>query len=215
MNLSQETYHKLKNLRGQKGCMKMRIYGYGRISTRNQSLKKQVEALRNYGVKEENIFTDVIIGNTRENSLEKLFEELKRGDILVVRRLDKLGSDMDIVKKRIIFLIKRKVTLKVLENQVFQKYLENLENEDSVYLEKKLEGALEILLLLKEKKNEETRELLNESNPKEKLKVDKKSLEKFKNLYEKYLEKRIRKKDILEKLEINKNGFNLYESYIK
>ncbi|SJZ37741.1 Resolvase, N terminal domain [Cetobacterium ceti] len=195
--------------------MKMRIYGYGRISTRNQSLKKQVEALRNYGVKEENIFTDVIIGNTRENSLEKLFEELKRGDILVVRRLDKLGSDMDIVKKRIIFLIKRKVTLKVLENQVFQKYLENLENEDSVYLEKKLEGALEILLLLKEKKNEETRELLNESNPKEKLKVDKKSLEKFKNLYEKYLEKRIRKKDILEKLEINKNGFNLYESYIK
>lgn len=195
--------------------MKMRIYGYGRISTRNQSLKKQVEALKNYGVKEENIFTDVIIGNTRENSLEKLFEELKRGDILVVRRLDKLGSDMDIVKKRIIFLIKRKVTLKVLENQVFQKYLENLENEDSVYLEKKLEGALEILLLLKEKKNEETRELLNESNPKEKLKVDKKSLEKFKNLYEKYLEKRIRKKDILEKLEINKNGFNLYESYIK
>ncbi|MCJ8343862.1 MAG: recombinase family protein [Cetobacterium sp.] len=193
----------------------MRIYGYGRISTRNQSLKKQVEALKNYGVKEENIFTDVIIGNTRENSLEKLFEELKRGDILVVRRLDKLGSDMDIVKKRIIFLIKRKVTLKVLENQVFQKYLENLENEDSVYLEKKLEGALEILLLLKEKKNEETRELLNESNPKEKLKVDKKSLEKFKNLYEKYLEKRIRKKDILEKLEINKNGFNLYESYIK
>lgn len=195
--------------------MKMRIYGYGRISTRNQSLKKQVEALRNYGVKEENIFTDVIIGNTRENSLEKLFEELKRGDILVVRRLDKLGSDMDIVKKRIIFLIKRKVTLKVLENQVFQKYLENLENEDSVYLEKKLEGALEILLLLKEKKNEETRELLNENNSKEKLKVDKKSLEKFKNLYEKYLEKRIRKKDILEKLEINKNGFNLYESYIK
>ncbi|MGX6592024.1 recombinase family protein [Cetobacterium ceti] len=195
--------------------MKMRIYGYGRISTRNQSLKKQVEALKNYGVKEENIFTDVIIGNTRENSLEKLFEELKRGDILVVRRLDKLGSDMDIVKKRIIFLIKRKVTLKVLENQVFQKYLENLENEDSVYLEKKLEGALEILLLLKEKKNEETRELLNESNPKEKLKVDKKSLEKFKNLYEKYLEKRIRKKDILEKLEINKNGFTLYESYIK
>lgn len=34
------------------------IYGYGRVSTQHQNLERQIQALLEFGVKEENIFTD-------------------------------------------------------------------------------------------------------------------------------------------------------------
>ena len=55
---------------------KQNIYGYCRISTKNQNEDRQVEAMRQYNIEEENIFIDKKSGATfaeRENALKIMY----------------------------------------------------------------------------------------------------------------------------------------------
>ena len=67
--------------------------GYARISTRDQELALQEDALKKAGC--EKIFTDVASGSvsTREG-LADAIEFLREGDVLVVWRLDRLGRSL-------------------------------------------------------------------------------------------------------------------------
>ena len=62
--------------------MKNRIYGYARVSTKGQSLDRQIKYLRDYGIEERNIITDTCTGvnfrRTGYNALSKVL--LKKGD---------------------------------------------------------------------------------------------------------------------------------------
>ena len=69
----------------------MRI-GYARVSTDDQSLNLQLDALRAAGCRR--IFTEKISGKTRMGpKLRAAFAALKPGDQIVVWRLDRLGRD--------------------------------------------------------------------------------------------------------------------------
>lgn len=68
-----------------------RLYGYARVSTRQQDLRRQLMLLREAGVKDEHIRTETTSGASRRPVLEELLEELQAGDILVVDMLDRLG----------------------------------------------------------------------------------------------------------------------------
>ena len=72
-----------------------RLFGYARVSTTDQELNLQVDALLAHGVKKERLFCDKISG-TREDrpGLAACNEVLRRGDTLVVWRLDRLGRSM-------------------------------------------------------------------------------------------------------------------------
>jgi DNA invertase Pin-like site-specific DNA recombinase len=67
----------------------MRI-GYGRVSTTDQNTSSQEDALKAAGV--EKLFVDTFTG-TKANrpELDKLREQLRPGDVLVITRLDRLG----------------------------------------------------------------------------------------------------------------------------
>ncbi|MGL6114427.1 MAG: recombinase family protein [Cetobacterium sp.] len=192
----------------------MRSYGYGRVNTKNQSLKKQVQLILDQGVPLENIYWDIFYENEKESNLERLIAILKSGDSLVIRNLDKLGSSLEEIKRRVVFLLKRKIKLKILENRSLQEYIKNLENDDSVFLEKKLEGALELLLIMEKNSRHRVGKNSSEKDP-EKREINCEELNKFKFLYEKYRNKKIRKKDVLEKMEIDKNDFQIYEKHLE
>ncbi|MGL6154741.1 MAG: recombinase family protein [Cetobacterium sp.] len=192
----------------------MRSYGYGRVNTKNQSLKKQVQLILDQGVPLENIYWDIFYENEKESNLERLIAILKSGDSLVIRNLDKLGSSLEEIKRRVVFLLKRKIKLKILENRSLQEYIKNLENDDSVFLEKKLEGALELLLIMEKNSRHRVGKNSSEKHP-EKREINCEKLNKFKFLYEKYRNKKIRKKDVLEKMEIDKNDFQIYEKHLE
>jgi DNA invertase Pin-like site-specific DNA recombinase len=70
----------------------MRI-GYARVSTQEQNLDLQKDALKRAGC--EKIIEDVVSGKTENRSgLDRAREQLREGDVLVVWRLDRLGRSL-------------------------------------------------------------------------------------------------------------------------
>lgn len=72
----------------------MRQFGYARVSTSQQSLDIQVNALKKAGVKSTRIFTDKTTGtNSNREGLNLLQIKVEEGDIILVKKLDRLGRD--------------------------------------------------------------------------------------------------------------------------
>jgi DNA invertase Pin-like site-specific DNA recombinase len=69
--------------------------GYARVSTAEQDVTLQLEALRQHGCRPEWIFVDTASGSrTQRLGLEACLASLRPGDVLVVWRLDRLGRSM-------------------------------------------------------------------------------------------------------------------------
>src|SRR5437660_1359925 len=79
---------------------KMRLFGYARVSTSQQSLDIQIKALKEAGVHENRIFTDKESGKHIEREGFKLLRmKVEEGDVIIVKKLDRLGRDTaDMVK---------------------------------------------------------------------------------------------------------------------
>jgi DNA invertase Pin-like site-specific DNA recombinase len=71
------------------------LIGYARVSTSEQDLDLQREALRGAGCSDEQIFWDIASGaRTARPGLEACLQALHPGDTLLVWRLDRLGRSM-------------------------------------------------------------------------------------------------------------------------
>ena len=72
------------------------IYGYARVSTTEQKEDRQVEALKEYGIKEENIFVDKISGKDFNRPEYQFIKELMKrtsNNILIIKSIDRLGRN--------------------------------------------------------------------------------------------------------------------------
>ena len=69
-------------------------YGYIRVSSRDQNPDRQYLALENAEVDRKNIFIDKISGRDFSRpSYRKMIRKLKKGDVLVVKSIDRLGRN--------------------------------------------------------------------------------------------------------------------------
>lgn len=67
-------------------------YGYARVSTREQNLDRQMDALMEFGVEREDIFADKASGKDFERpAWVAMKEALREGDVLVVKSIDRFG----------------------------------------------------------------------------------------------------------------------------
>jgi DNA invertase Pin-like site-specific DNA recombinase len=75
--------------------MSGRRFGYARVSTDDQNLALQLDALSKHGIPATQIFRDKLSGAATDRpGLTKCLSVLEAGDILVVWRLDRLGRSM-------------------------------------------------------------------------------------------------------------------------
>ena len=71
-------------------------YGYARVSTKDQNEDRQLIALQQAGVERELIYVDKKSGKDFNRPARKrLRRKLKRGDLLVVKSLDRFGRSYD------------------------------------------------------------------------------------------------------------------------
>ena len=76
------------------------LYGYARVSSREQNLDRQITALLNAGVIERNIFKEKKSGkNFKREEYQNLLNTLKVGDTLIITELDRLGRNMAEVER--------------------------------------------------------------------------------------------------------------------
>ena len=72
----------------------MRLFGYARVSTSQQSLDIQIKALKTAGVKSNRLFTDKATGShVKRDGLQLLRVKVEEGDVILVKKLDRFGRD--------------------------------------------------------------------------------------------------------------------------
>jgi len=72
----------------------MRLFGYARVSTSQQLLDMQIEALKKSGVVATRLFTDQLTGSQLDRpGLNLLRVKVEKGDVILVTKLDRLGRD--------------------------------------------------------------------------------------------------------------------------
>jgi DNA invertase Pin-like site-specific DNA recombinase len=71
------------------------VFGYARVSTAEQSLDLQLDALLKEGIEQKNIYTDKVSSTKEERkSLAKLLNYVREGDTIVVWKLDRLARSL-------------------------------------------------------------------------------------------------------------------------
>ena len=93
------------------------LIGYARVSTDDQHLTLQHDALQQAGC--DKVFSDQQSGAATERpGLTSLFESLRPGDTLVIWRLDRLGRSLKHLIQLVEQLDQRKVGLKSLQENI-------------------------------------------------------------------------------------------------
>ena len=74
-----------------------KIYGYARVSTKEQNADRQIIALLEYGVPNKNVFLDKASGKdfNRDNNYRRMIKRFKKGDILIIKSIDRLGRNYE------------------------------------------------------------------------------------------------------------------------
>ena len=74
------------------------IYGYVRVSSITQNIDRQMEEMFKHGLNKKQIYVDKQSGKdfNREN-YQKLKRKLKKGDLLIIKSIDRLGRNYDMI----------------------------------------------------------------------------------------------------------------------
>ena len=71
-----------------------RIHGYVRVSTKEQNEARQLNALREQGIADRDIYIDRVSGKSFDRpDYQRLLNVIRRGDIIVILSIDRLGRD--------------------------------------------------------------------------------------------------------------------------
>lgn len=95
------------------------LVGYARVSTAEQSLDMQIRGLLDYGVPENNIWSEKRSATSqRRPKLEECLQYLAPGDTLVVYKLDRLARSMKDLLERLEYLEDRGIKFMSLTERI-------------------------------------------------------------------------------------------------
>ena len=95
--------------------MQTKEFGYVRVSTLHQHTDRQMEALKEYGINERDIIVDKQSGKDFHRQGYLLLKTMLRsGDTLVVKELDRLGRNKQMIKEELEYFKANHIRVKVL-----------------------------------------------------------------------------------------------------
>ncbi len=87
------------------------LYGYIRVSTKDQCEDRQLLAMRQFGVPEKTIYLDKLSGKDFDRpQYQRLLKKLQPGDVLAVKSIDRLGRNYSEIQEQWRFITKEKQT---------------------------------------------------------------------------------------------------------
>ncbi|MCI6711861.1 MAG: recombinase family protein [Firmicutes bacterium] len=87
----------------------MELYGYVRVSSRDQNEERQLRALYETGVRQKNIFVDKQSGSDFERpQYQRLIKRIKPDDVLYIKSIDRLGRNYQEILEQWRFLVREK-----------------------------------------------------------------------------------------------------------
>ena len=94
-----------------------KVFGYARVSTKEQNLDRQIFALRQYVADDRDIITDKESGKNFDRPGYRSLREnlLRAGDTLIIKSLDRLGRNKDQVKAELEYFKASGIRLKVID----------------------------------------------------------------------------------------------------
>ena len=96
--------------------MESRIFGYARVSTRDQNLDMQLDVLQQQ--KCIKIFCEKISGIKQRPELERCLSSLKEGDVLVVYKLDRLARSLSEIVRICSELENKKIRIRSVKDNI-------------------------------------------------------------------------------------------------
>ena len=76
-------------------------YGYLRVSTKEQNPMRQIAAMREQNIPESNIYLDYMSGKDFSRpSYKKLINIVSKGDLIVIKSIDRLGRNYEEIKEQ-------------------------------------------------------------------------------------------------------------------
>ena len=93
------------------------LLGYARVSTKDQNLDLQLDALRSHGC--EKFFTDTVSGaKSVRPGLDKILKEARPKDVIVIWKLDRLGRSLKHLVELVAELNQRNIGLRSLNDPI-------------------------------------------------------------------------------------------------
>lgn len=78
--------------------MKNKIFGYVRVSSKEQNEERQIVAFKNYGIDERDIYIDKQSGKDFDREQYNILKHiLRENDILVIKSIDRLGRNYNMI----------------------------------------------------------------------------------------------------------------------
>lgn len=78
--------------------MKNKIFGYARVSSKEQNEERQIVAFKDYGIDERDIYIDKQSGKDFDREQYNILKHILRGnDILVIKSIDRLGRNYNMI----------------------------------------------------------------------------------------------------------------------
>ena len=96
--------------------MDNKIFGYARVSSKDQNLDRQLDSLKKYVTDERNIIVDKVSGkDTNRPGLSTLLFSVRAGDTIYIHSLDRLGRNKEDIKTLLTEFKNRKVIVRILD----------------------------------------------------------------------------------------------------
>ena len=97
--------------------MTSKVFGYCRVSSSDQNLDRQIKAMLDLGINERDIYTEKESGkDTNRPQYQAIRAQLREGDTLVIKSLDRLGRNYDDMKTEWSYITReKKAYIKVID----------------------------------------------------------------------------------------------------